>query len=364
MCGITGYWARRGDPSPGSRTSGLRGEAASSAARRQRRLGAARRARGARPHAPLDPRPLAARPPADALGGRAAVDGLQRRGLQLRDVRARTRGAGPPLPQHRRLRGDPRGLPAVGVEARWTSSSACSPSRSGTRASAGSCCCATAWASSRSTTRGTAAALVRLGAQGAARLRRVAPRDRPRRRSANTCSSATSPRRAPSTGTSRKLLPGHLARAGRGRRAGARTATGRRRPAPTRFGKRSPRQELERQLEALLRGCVPLSHGVRRAGGRVPLRRHRLVARGGAPAALRRRRVRTFTIGFDDAALRRVAHAKRVAAAPRHAPHRADRHREGHGGRAHALGRSLRRAVRRHARACRPTSCRSWRAST
>ena len=153
-----------------------------------------------------------------------------------------------------------------------------------------------------------------------------------------------------------------LARAGRGGRAGrAPLLDAARRPSRTLTGSRGrarapPRAPAGRR--------VPLSHGLGRAGGRVPLRRPRLVARDGAPAALRRRRDPHLHHRLRRPALRRVALREAGRGAPGHAPHREDRHRQRHAAACWASGPSSSTSRSATSPACRPTSSRRWRAST
>ena len=76
-----------------------------------------------------------------------------------RELRARARGAGPPLPHERRHRGARPSLRGARRRLRRARCAACSRSRSGTRAGSASCSRATASASSRSTTAPPRAAL-------------------------------------------------------------------------------------------------------------------------------------------------------------------------------------------------------------
>ena len=64
-------------------------------------------------------------------------------------------------------------------------------------------------------------------------------------------------------------------------------------------------------------------HDRRRAARRVPLRRDRFLDRRRADAGAVDPQVRTFSIGFREPGYDEAPHAKAVAAAPRHRPHRA-----------------------------------------
>ena len=89
-----------------------------------------------------------------------------------------SRALGAPLPLPRRHRGRPARLRGLGRRRASRGSTACSRSRSGTRAAAGCCSPATAPARSRSSTALAGGRLtLRLRDQGAARLRRGSPRD-------------------------------------------------------------------------------------------------------------------------------------------------------------------------------------------
>ncbi len=68
----------------------------------------------ARPPAPVDHRPLPARPPADDLGRQPIRHHLQRRGLQFPRAARRARSARPSLSRRLRHRGDARRLRRLG----------------------------------------------------------------------------------------------------------------------------------------------------------------------------------------------------------------------------------------------------------
>ncbi len=147
MCGITGYWARRGDPAPW-----LADLAGSVEALRQRgpddsgvwvRPGG-RVALGHTRLSILDLSPAGHQPMRSPDGAVTMV--FNGEVYNFAAVRAELEALG-----HRfRSKGDSEVVLAAyqqwGVAAATTFRRACSPSRSGTSASAGSCCCATAWA--------------------------------------------------------------------------------------------------------------------------------------------------------------------------------------------------------------------------
>ena len=104
--------------------------------------------------------------------------------------------------------------------------------------------------------------------------------------------------------------------------------------------------------------CADVPLGALLSGG------HRLVDGRRADAAVERRPVSTFTIGFDDAAFDEAAHAARVARASRHRPHGADdRRRATRSALIPRLPDDLRRAVRRSVAAADAASSRSSRAA-
>ena len=279
MCGIAGIVAYRDGASVAK--AEVEVAARRAAPPRPGRRGAvdvAGRPRRLRAPAARDRRPLAARPPADAHAGRPLRHHVQRRDLQLPRAAARARGRRAPLPLAERHRGAAARLPRVGPRAVRP-----------------------------------AARHVRLRA-----LRRRAPRDAARPRSHGHQAALRRGRRAPAgvrlrgagaaprvgrrrprSGGPRELscvgldrgaahaLPrdpraaaGVVAAHPRGRRRGARpllAPRGRARPRGARVRRRGGR--------GAARGAARFratSHGVGRAGRRLPLRRGRFLGAGRA----------------------------------------------------------------------------------
>ncbi len=189
------------------------------------------------------------------------------------DDPARARGARPSLPHQVRHRDHRPRLRAVGRRLRRTASAACSPSRSGTRRSAGCCSCAIASASSRSTGRWPATRCC-----SGRRSRRCSPAawSRPRPTDA-VLPEVLSTRYTSGEETLfrgiHKLLPGHrlvfeggaIAHPAVLGRADARRGRAREPPG------RQPR----RAVPGAARGIGPPASDERRAARHVPLRRHR-----------------------------------------------------------------------------------------
>ena len=128
-----------------------------------------RAGRRARHAAPLDHR-RPRQPSAGRQRGRRDPCGLQWRDLQLRELRATLEAQGPSFRDERGLGDDRAPLRGVRHRLRRAICAACSGSPFGTAVVAGSCSRATAWASSRSTTRRR-----RLGSRSARRSRRSSP---------------------------------------------------------------------------------------------------------------------------------------------------------------------------------------------
>ena len=145
-----------------------------------------------------------------------------------------------------------------------------------------------------------------------------------------------------------KLLPGHWLELGeRGRAGDAPLLDVLDALEPARAGQRGRARAT--QLEALMIDAFRLAHGLRRAGGRVPLGRHRLVARGRDPAAHGggERQAPSPSASTTRASTRRRTRA-RSRAHLGHRPHRADRStRPTPSAILPQWARPLRRAVRR-----------------
>ena len=328
---------------------------------------------GGRPRAPpaLDHRSLARGRTADALGERALRRHVQRGDLQLPGAARRARAR----PGHRfrghsdtevllaaierwGFDGGAAALHGMFAFALWDRAERTLAARA--RSASARSRCTTAGRAARCCSASELKAL-----RGAPAFRR---RDRPRRASRCTCATITFRRRTRSTAGSRKLPPGTIAhrRLGATAGAGALGATGRR--ARPRRAARDPfaGSTSEARRRSSTRCCARgrAADGGGRAARRVPVGRHRLVDVVALMQAQSTRPVRTFTIGFDEAASTRRGTRRRVAR------HLGTDHTElyvtprGRAGRHPAAAAHLRRAVRRLVADPDVPASRSWRAST
>ena len=188
-----------------------------------------------------------------------------------RELRARARGAGPPLPHARPTPRSCSPRTASGASAASSASTGCGRSRSGTRARSGSSARATASASSRSTTAATAA-----GSSSRASRRRFAadPRLRARAEPARRA-------RLPRAGVPRPHATRRSSPASAGCRRRTRSSLDRDGLRIERYWQLEPREPPAATRSRRVPRAVPrlgaAAAAQRRPGRHVPLRRDRLV---------------------------------------------------------------------------------------